>query len=144
MRSALSPRKCHLHFEPGYDGDVGMEEEVAERLRNARVAAGYSQANDAAVAMRIPNATYTQHENGRRRLKPDAARRYARFFRTTPEWILYGRGSSGEPTVDELEAMIRDVLSEVLTFDVKIADLPRIVAPSLHEQLARFRADRKG
>lgn len=41
--------------------------------------------------MGVSVATYIQHENGTRGFPADRAQRYARFFRTTPEWLLYGR-----------------------------------------------------
>lgn len=119
--------------------------DMADRLREARKKAGYPTPDAAADSMGVNRATYAQHENGIRGYSRHALR-YARKFRTTPEWLLYGRGpqDSGiaEPTLEELERMIADALSEV-TLGVRIADLPRIVAPSLHEQLVRFRADRE-
>lgn len=122
---------------------LGMTD-AAERLRLARIAAGYDTARDAAKAMGVSDSSYTQHENGIRGFPKDKAQQYARFFKTTPEWLIYGRGKGDplDPSIDELEAMVRDALSEVLTLDTRIADLPRIVAPSLHEQLERFRVDR--
>jgi hypothetical protein len=38
--------------------------------------------------------------------------------------------------------MIREAIEDVVTLDTRLSDLPRIVAPALHEQLERFRADR--
>lgn len=64
----------------------------ADRLKIARERASYSTAKDAAVAMGVPVATYVQHENGGRGVPATRADRYARFFRVTPEWLLYGRG----------------------------------------------------
>jgi SOS-response transcriptional repressor LexA len=64
----------------------------AERLKEARIAAGFLSALAAATAMGIAPATYVQHENGNRGFRADSAERYARFFKTTPEWLLYGRG----------------------------------------------------
>lgn len=62
-----------------------------ERLKEAREKAGYATAKDAALAMGVSPATYIQHENGTRNFPASRAQRYARFFRTTPEWLLYGR-----------------------------------------------------
>lgn len=119
---------------------------AADRLRAAREAAGFSSAKEAAEAMDVPVASYIQHENGTRGFKADRAAQYARRFRTTPEWLLLGRGTSPvqsqEPSAADLEQMIREALEEVVTLDTRLADLPHIVAPSLHEQLERFRADR--
>jgi SOS-response transcriptional repressor LexA len=64
---------------------------MGERLRSAREKSGYASAKLAAESMGVSVATYIQHENGTRNFPADRAQRYARFFRTTPEWLLYGR-----------------------------------------------------
>ena len=89
MHNAPQERKCLLHQPSRYlRGMAGM----SERLKEARERSGYTSAKSAAEAMGIPVATYIQHENGARGFPADRAQRYARFFRTTPEWILYGTG----------------------------------------------------
>lgn len=77
-----------MHHEGDYRR---LMDTPAERLKRARADAGYHSAKDAALAMGISVATYIQHENGTRNFPADRAQRYARFFRTTPEWLLYGR-----------------------------------------------------
>jgi transcriptional regulator with XRE-family HTH domain len=114
----------------------------AERLQAARIAAGYATVRDAANALGMKFPTYAQHESGLRGIPKDKALSYARIFKTTPEWILYGKSSTGEPTIQELEMMLHDALEEVVTVQTRLSDLPRIVAPNLFEQLARFRLDR--
>lgn len=132
--------KCHLHHFSAYA--LLMAGEPYERLEAARIAAGYDSAKAAAEAMGVPVASYIQHENGTRGLTNARAARYARFFKTTPEWLLYARKGGGDPSVNDLESMIEAVLSELVTFETRLGDLPRIVAPSLHEQIERFRVDR--
>ncbi|MCE7028440.1 S24 family peptidase [Jiella avicenniae] len=50
--------------------------------------------------------TYTHHENGTRAYGPDDAVTYARRFKTTPEWLLFGVArqteiaSAGVPEID--------------------------------------------
>lgn len=145
MHYALEESKCLLHQPIHYLGAMDQVE-IGKRLAKARERAGYPSASAAAEAMGIPVATYVQHENGTRGFRFDRAERYARKFKTTPEWILYGTGEerAPEPTEAELEAMIRTALDGAVTLDTKISDLPRIVAPALHEQLERFQADRSG
>lgn len=142
MHDALMQRKCQLHLSRCYP----LSMEPGERLKVAREAAGYTSASQASEAMGIALATYIQHENGTRNFNSERAKRYARFMRVTPEWILYGRGQSqadpAVPDINELEKMLEETLSELLTTQTKIADLPRILAPALHEQLELFRADR--
>lgn len=93
MRSALRFGKCQLHHAERYQRAVSTP---AQRLKSAREAAGYETAKQAAEAMGVAIPTYLQHENGTRGIPASRAERYARFFRTTPEWVLYGRGELGE------------------------------------------------
>jgi SOS-response transcriptional repressor LexA len=65
--------------------------EPSDRLQKARQEAGYENAVDAARAFGWGQSTYISHENGTRGLKPPVAERYAKAFRVTPEWLLYGK-----------------------------------------------------
>jgi hypothetical protein len=72
------------------------------RLRLARQARGFKSASLAAQAMGIPVSTYIAHERAEasgRDFGPDVARRYARRFGVTPEWLLtgWGHGPSDDP-----------------------------------------------
>lgn len=86
--------------------------DAPERLKDARIKAGYDTAKAAAEAIGIPVPTYLAHENGSRGYPPRKASRYARFFRTTPEWLLYGRGTS-DPVVIEPRAQVLPLLGQV-------------------------------
>lgn len=140
MHNALSLVKRQMHYFSVYPAQ--MAGEPFERLHAARIAAGYETASLAAAAIGVPISSYIQHENGSRGISKTQAVRYARFFKTTPEWLLYARTSGGDLSVNDLEAMIESVLGELVTFETRLGDLPRIVAPSLYEQLERFRVDR--
>ena len=78
----------------------------ADRLKQARIKAGYDSAKAAAEAMGVPVSTYILHENGGRGVPAGRASRYAKFFRVAPEWLLYDRGVSEpvqiEPSLQEL------------------------------------------
>lgn len=87
MHHASTTVKCLLHQHNDYAPDMG---DPSERLRDARVRAGYSSAKAAAEAMGVSVPTYIQHENGGRGISATRAERYAKFFGTTPEWLLYG------------------------------------------------------
>ena len=84
-----------------YPPNAFFMEDTASRLRDARAKAGYETAKAAAEAMNIPIATYIQHENGYRGYPAARAKRYAQFFRVSPEWLLYGKGSNEMATVVE-------------------------------------------
>jgi DNA-binding XRE family transcriptional regulator len=63
-----------------------------DRLRAARERCGYTTAKDAALAIGVAIATYTQHEKAQTHLPARRADDYARHFGVTPEYLLYGHG----------------------------------------------------
>jgi len=65
-----------------------MTDEMTDRLRKARIAAGYDSASAAARAYGWNGPAYTHHENGTRGITVEAAKRYARAFRVNPGWLL--------------------------------------------------------
>jgi transcriptional regulator with XRE-family HTH domain len=70
---------------------------VPQRLKQARERAGYHTATVAAEALGVAYGTYSSHENGLRGIKGHDLARYAEFFRVTPDWLQFGRG-----TIDDL------------------------------------------
>jgi phage repressor protein C with HTH and peptisase S24 domain len=68
-----------------------MNHGQAERLKRARIEAGYAKAIDAARALDVEPGTYNHHENGTAGLSR-AGERYARFFGVNLEWLLTGKG----------------------------------------------------
>ncbi|MEY9196949.1 phage repressor protein C with HTH and peptisase S24 domain [Sinorhizobium fredii] len=69
--------------------------EKAERLRQARIRAGYRFASDAANALGIVASTYRAHENGQNEFELAEAEIYARKFNVDPYWLM--RGKAGDP-----------------------------------------------
>lgn len=67
-----------------------MSTQPFERLQEAREKAGFRSAADAAEKFEWAYSTYAAHENGSRKLTPDAARRYGRAFSVGAAWLLYG------------------------------------------------------
>jgi phage repressor protein C with HTH and peptisase S24 domain len=65
-----------------------MKDTMADRLREARVKAGFEHAADAARAFGWEIPAYRHHENGTRAFDVEAAKRYARAFRVNPGWLL--------------------------------------------------------
>ena len=59
--------------------------------------AGFESAAQAAERFHWKTTTYAGHENGSRGVKPDMAEEYARAFKVTPEWLLYGSGEAPAP-----------------------------------------------
>lgn len=72
----------------------------SERLKQARIRAGYTTVTAAAEAMGAVLASYTQHENGTRGFSNRVAERYAKFFKIAPAWLTHGtRPSEHEPFI---------------------------------------------
>lgn len=65
-----------------------MNDIMPDRLREARIKAGYESAADACRAFGWEIPAYRHHENGTRTFDVEAAKRYARAFRVNPGWLL--------------------------------------------------------
>lgn len=74
-----------------------------QRLRQARENAGFSTAKEAAQSMGVPVSTYIGHENGHRGFPAQRAPQYARKFKVTEEWLLYGKGKEGGVVLEGAE-----------------------------------------
>lgn len=68
--------------------------EIAERLKSARIKAGFETASQAANSMGVVPATYLAHENASRGIRNDALERYARKFKVDMSYLLTGMDSS--------------------------------------------------
>lgn len=62
--------------------------EKHERLRQARVDAGYRFASEAAAALGVTPSTYRAHENGQNDFGIEDATLYAKKFNVDPLWLL--------------------------------------------------------
>lgn len=95
-----------------------LREAMASRLREARKAAGFEDAADAARRYRWPLVAYRSHENGLRGLKPDVALKYAKAYGVSFSWLVTGEGVMKEPGIDaqlvELpETVSKDVIEQI-------------------------------
>lgn len=70
---------------------MATDKEIGERLKTARIAAGFASATDAANALGMKYPTYAGHENGNRGLRANLEH-YSRRYRVTMDWLLTGRG----------------------------------------------------
>lgn len=104
------------------------EKEPYERLRDARIEAGFKSATKAAERLGVTITTYRTHENGQNGIPPDRAEQYAKLFKTTPEWILYGRRSLSQVEIPILGVIEKK--GEVRSFSVHSnSELERVSAP---------------
>jgi DNA-binding XRE family transcriptional regulator len=84
---------AHFPSSPLDDNVVLMMSDkttVAKRLKRAREQAGYATAADFARAWNFNSTTYYHHENGRRDIRPDIAKRYAAILKLPAGMLLYG------------------------------------------------------
>lgn len=88
-----------------------------ERLKEARINAGFETAADAAAYLGLATPTYTSHENGSRGITAKKAELYARAFKVSPEWLLYGSGKS--PHKDVVAAQEAEPVTMVPVYDVQ-------------------------
>lgn len=72
----------------------------ADRLKKLRMVAGYSSAAAAARSRGWNEVTYRAHERGAREINSRSAVMYAKAFRVTPEYILYGGQATSMSTQD--------------------------------------------
>ncbi|WP_375337248.1 LexA family transcriptional regulator [Rhizobium lentis] len=74
-------------------------ENKGDRLRDARLAAGFRTAKAAADALGMRPTTYGAHENGQNDFGIDEAQIYAKKFSTDPLWLLTGQTVSQKTAI---------------------------------------------
>ena len=84
----------------------------AERLRIARLRAGYETGKEAAEALGFPVSTYLGHENGSRGYPAKKAAIYARKFKVREQWLLYGVGE-GPGQLGDYSAEIVNIMDHL-------------------------------
>lgn len=85
---------------------------IAERLKEARLSAGFRSATEAANEHNWTASTYAAHENGTRGVKPQEIQKYASAFRADPCTIAFGV----KRDMGKIAGVHDDVLREVVTF----------------------------
>lgn len=60
---------------------------AANRLREARINAGYASANHASITMGWSVKNYSQHEEGLKSFDIDTAKKYAKAFKVSSEHL---------------------------------------------------------
>ena len=72
-----------------------MSETSGQRLKQARIAAGFATPTMAHRRFGWPVSTINAHENGQNNLRPPIAERYADAYGVRPEWLLMLRDDGG-------------------------------------------------
>lgn len=98
-----------------------------DRLRKARLAAGYQSASQAAKALGVAVSTYIAHENGQNTFGTARAERYGAVFSVSSAWLLTGEGrgpdrpAGGDTDAEDLLAAlpgIEDPKSFLKAYDI--------------------------
>lgn len=110
----------------------------AERLKHARLKAGFRTAKSGAERLGVPYGTYAGHENGSRGILPEEAARYAKAFKSRPEWILYG--SMGAEPIAGTEAPQPPLAPVVKSISDSLDGLTEAEQRMIAETVARHRA----
>lgn len=67
-----------------------MKKQIAQRLKKARISAGYKRAKDFCDAHNITYPTYIHHEGGDQGIKHEALEKYARLLGVSVAWLMTG------------------------------------------------------
>jgi hypothetical protein len=100
-------------------GEVDLDR--AQRLRQARIAAGFESASAAASSFGWPYQTYASHENANRNIGHKHLVKYAKALCVPLDWLAYGRGvRDGGPARVRVEGYV----SGNLQINVRPAETP--------------------
>jgi phage repressor protein C with HTH and peptisase S24 domain len=99
--------------------DVSGMDELHERLRQARMNAGFKSASGAAKHFSWGESTYRAHENGQNKFDYTDAQKYGKAFNVNPSWLFVGSTDLGSSTG------INDAAREDELIQVKVAQSHR-------------------
>lgn len=105
-------RDCKRLLRNGIDYSWRMTD-PAERLRIARLRAGYETGKEAAEALGVRVSTYLGHENGSRGISAKRAEIYARKYKVREQWLLYGVGPGPGSEQNGETAEIVDIIDRL-------------------------------
>ncbi|WP_246788745.1 helix-turn-helix transcriptional regulator, partial [Bartonella sp. M0193] len=101
---------------------------MGQRLREARLKAGFSSATKAADAIGVSHSTYRAHENGQNDFSPEDAAIYGRKFGVSASYLLTGENAAKHKIVSSFDPDIPDRIdSDVKTrLQLKDGEIPEI------------------
>lgn len=91
--------------------------EISDRLKQARVDAGYRSAAEAASANGWVTSTYSAHENGTRTPKPADFEKYARAFKADPCEIVFNQTVAKPRVAGVSQRVLREVVVFVMNHE---------------------------
>ena len=114
--------------------------EIAKRLREARIIAGYKSAKAFSQEYCIPYITYSQHENGKRGINSATLLSYAKYLSVSAAWLLSGKDIndiSSQPTHHDKSIIDTDELLGIYEQALKISNLMKVaISPKICLQIS--------
>ncbi|WP_420719813.1 helix-turn-helix domain-containing protein [Thalassovita sp.] len=102
--------------------------DISNRLRQARIDAGFRSASEASNRFGWTAPTYSAHENGSRAPKPKDIEKYATAFRADPCFITFGIEHQPERVAGIGDSALRQVIEFVMEHDGARTAPPREIA----------------
>ena len=91
---------------------------MSQRLRMARILAGYKTASEAILEHGWMSSAYRAHENGQNKFGPATAEKYAIAYNTTTAWLVLGlKGQNMRPDVKSSSKHIPSKRSHIWTVE---------------------------
>ena len=88
--------------------------EIADRLKRARIDAGFRSAAEAANRFGWTGSTYASHENGTRGCKPEDVQKYATALGSDPCYIMFGTAQKTATIAGVSENSLAEIIQFVL------------------------------
>jgi len=142
---------CHT---TSYVNTMAVEsmKSVGDRLREARIAAGYRSMSAAADRVGKTQSTYRAHENGQNDYDSEDAQVYADAFKVPADWLLFGgdkdfkswsRSKNGtDPTSSRMpELRIRGEVAAGLWLEADLFDSEKVEKSNLTGGYKRYSPD---
>ena len=95
---------------------------MGQRLREARLKAGFSSATKAADAIGVSHSTYRAHENGQNEFGPEEATIYGRKFDVSASYLLTGENSGRRKIVSSFDPDIPDKIDTEIRTRLQLKD----------------------
>jgi phage repressor protein C with HTH and peptisase S24 domain len=103
--------------------------EKAKRLRQAREETGYGSASAAARVHGWGVSTFLAHENGQNDYDADQAQTYAKAFKTTAEWLLWGKERPNPGLDQQLQELPIDAAEQLIREFNNMIKVVKLVLP---------------
>ncbi len=95
---------------------------MGQRLREARLKAGFSSATKAADAIGVSHSTYRAHENGQNEFGPEEATIYGRKFDVSASYLLTGENGGRRKIVSSFDPDIPDKIDTEIRTRLQLKD----------------------